>query len=69
MSFCGSVYLSASSYLSIHVMIIDDFISTVVNFDPSLLTSKQIKLVQDEYLSNTELDYNSVDRASKACGE
>ena len=46
----------------------DDFISTVVNFDPSALTSKQVKQVQDDYLSNSDIDYNSVDRASKACG-
>eukprot|EP01039_Chlorochromonas_danica_P002781 gene2781-3035_t len=46
----------------------DDFITTVVNFDPLSLTPKQMKIVNDNYLSNTELDYNSVDRASKACG-
>lgn len=46
----------------------DDFIATVVNFDPSSLTSKTMKTVQDNYLSNPELDYQSVDRASKACG-
>ena len=46
----------------------DDFIATVVNFDPLALSVKQVKKVQDEYLSNPEMDYNSVDRASKACG-
>lgn len=46
----------------------EDFIATVVNFDPLTLTAKQIKAVQDNYLSNAELDYASVDRASKACG-
>ena len=46
----------------------DDFISTVVNFDPLTLTTKQVKEIQDNYLSNDELDYTSVDRASKACG-
>ena len=46
----------------------DDFIATVVNFDPLSLTPKQVKAVQDDYLSNSELDYTSVDRASKACG-
>lgn len=45
----------------------DDFISTVVNFDPMTLTPKLIRKVQ-EYLNNPELDYSSVDRASKACG-
>ena len=46
----------------------DDFIATVVNFDPLTLTQKQVKAVQDDYLSMAELDYTSVDRASKACG-
>ena len=46
----------------------DDFIATVVNFDPLSLTQKQVKAVQDDYLSLAELDYTSVDRASKACG-
>jgi dynein heavy chain 1, cytosolic len=45
----------------------DDFISLIVNFDPLTLSSKQVKKVQ-EYLGNPELDYASVDRASKACG-
>jgi dynein heavy chain 1 len=46
----------------------DDFIATVVNFDPTALSPKQVKQVQDNFLSNTDIDYNSVDRASKACG-
>jgi dynein heavy chain 1, cytosolic len=32
----------------------DDFIATVVNFDPLSLTQKQVKAVQDDYLSNAE---------------
>jgi dynein heavy chain 1 len=46
----------------------DDFIATVVNFDPLALTGKQIKTIQEGYLNAADLDYNSVDRASKACG-
>lgn len=46
----------------------DDFISRVVNFDPTTITQKQSKKVQEEYLSNSEMDYAKVDRASKACG-
>jgi dynein heavy chain 1 len=46
----------------------EDFIATVVNFDPLSLTTKQMKTISENYLSNTELDYASVDRASKACG-
>jgi dynein heavy chain 1 len=46
----------------------DDFISLIVTFDPLTLSQKQVKKVQEEYLSNSEMDYASVDRASKACG-
>jgi hypothetical protein len=48
----------------------EDFIPTVVNFDPTTLTQKQVQLVQSDYFSNEahEFDYASVDRASKACG-
>lgn len=46
----------------------EDFIPTVVNFDPLQLTAKQIKTVQENYLSSADLDYAAVDRASKACG-
>lgn len=45
----------------------DDFIATVVNFDPMSLTVKQIRKSQ-EYFENPELSYDAVDRASKACG-
>lgn len=45
----------------------DDFIATVVNFNPMTLTPKLVKRAQ-EYLNNPELDAASVDRASKACG-
>ena len=45
----------------------DDFISTVVNFNPMSLTPKLVRKAQ-EYLNNPELDSVSVDRASKACG-
>jgi dynein heavy chain 1, cytosolic len=45
----------------------DDFISTVVNFNPMTLTPKLVKRAQ-EYLNNPELDAAAVDRASKACG-
>lgn len=46
----------------------EDFISTVVNFDPLTLTARQIKNVEENYLNAEGFDYNSVDRASKACG-
>eukprot|EP01041_Mallomonas_annulata_P000303 gene303-544_t len=46
----------------------DDFIATVVNFDPLALNMKQVKKVEDEYLNKGDMDYASVDRASKACG-
>lgn len=45
----------------------DDFVATVVNFDPMSLSVKQIRKAQ-EYFDNPELTYDAVDRASKACG-
>ena len=46
----------------------DDFITTVVNFDSLRLTPAVIKVVQDKYLSSTDIDQAKVDNASKACG-
>jgi dynein heavy chain 1 len=46
----------------------EDFITTVVNFDPLTLTAKQIKTVEENYLKAEGFDYTTVDRASKACG-
>lgn len=46
----------------------DDFIPVIVNFDPMTLTQKQVQQVQQDYMQNPELDYASVERASKACG-
>ncbi len=46
----------------------EDFIPTVVNFDPLTLHNKQVVEVQRDYLDNPELNYDAVDRASKACG-
>ena len=46
-----------------------EFIPSILNFDADLLTSKQIKLVNDKYLvGNEELNAESVMRSSKACG-
>ena len=46
----------------------EDFISTIVNFDPLSLTQIQIKNVEDNYFSIVDFDLIAVDRASKACG-
>ena len=50
----------------------EDFIPTIVNFDPNTLSPKQVQQVQTEYLQSeaqdSQFDYASVDRASKACG-
>ena len=48
----------------------DDFIYTVVNFDPLVLTESQVDLVTRKYLSKDSegFTYESVNRASKACG-
>lgn len=46
----------------------DDFVSTIVNFDPLTLTTKQVNQVQETYLNLPDLTYEKVDNASKACG-
>lgn len=46
----------------------DDFISTVVNFDPLSLSAKVIKTISDTYLNQADLNAEAVERASKACG-
>lgn len=46
----------------------EDFVSTIVNFDPLTLTTKQVHQVQETYLNLTDLSYEKVDNASKACG-
>jgi len=46
----------------------DDFIATVVNFDPEGITPKQVKDLQDLYLGLEEFEYDAVQRASTACG-
>lgn len=46
-----------------------DFIPSILNFDADKLSSKQIKLVKDNYLDgNPDLTTESVMRSSKACG-
>lgn len=46
-----------------------DFIPSILNFDAGMLTSSQIKIVQQDYLDgNDELNYESVMRSSRACG-
>ncbi len=46
----------------------DDFIATVVNFDPESITPRQIKDINENYVSLEEFEYEAVNRASKACG-
>ena len=49
----------------------DDFIYIVVNFDPLALTEAQVELVTRKYLGrggSEGFTYESVNRASKACG-
>jgi dynein heavy chain 1, cytosolic len=46
-----------------------DFIPSIIDFDADKLSSKQIKLVQENYLDgNPDLSVESVTRSSKACG-
>jgi len=46
----------------------DDFIATVVHFDPESITAKQVKDLTDNYLCLDEFDNDAVQRASTACG-
>jgi dynein heavy chain 1 len=46
-----------------------DFIPNILNFDADKLSTKQIKMVTEQYLEgNSELTAESVMRSSKACG-
>ena len=46
-----------------------DFIPSILSFDVDKLTSRQVKLVQDNYVEgNQSLNVESVSRSSKACG-
>ncbi len=46
----------------------DDFISTVVNFDPESITPQQIRTIEEGYCTLEEFEHENVNRASKACG-
>jgi dynein heavy chain 1 len=44
------------------------FIPSIVEFDSKTITAKQRQLIHDEYLSDSKFTYDSVNRASLACG-
>ena len=46
----------------------DDFISNIVNYDTSKLTSSIIREITEQYLSDPNYTFELVNRASKACG-
>ncbi|RUP48413.1 dynein heavy chain [Jimgerdemannia flammicorona] len=47
----------------------DDFINTILNFDTERMMTKKVRdNVRRKYLSDPSFDYESVNRASKACG-
>ncbi|KAI9204677.1 dynein heavy chain [Polychytrium aggregatum] len=46
----------------------DDFISSIVNFDTNKMNTKIREDVNSTYLSNPNYNFESVNRASKACG-
>ena len=46
----------------------EDFISTVVNFDPESITPQQIRTIEEGYCTLEEFEHENVNRASKACG-
>ena len=46
-----------------------DFITSILSFDVDNLTFRQVKMVEEKYLTgNKELNYDAVMRSSKACG-
>eukprot|EP00124_Ichthyophonus_hoferi_P001082 Ihof_evm1s50 gene=Ihof_evmTU1s50 len=50
------------------VIIKDDFIANIVNFDTDSITNALRQRITKEYTSNPDFNYESVNRASKACG-
>jgi dynein heavy chain 1 len=44
------------------------FISSVVSFDSNAISAKDRAVIQQEYLSDEEFNFATVNRASKACG-
>ena len=45
----------------------EDFLSTILNYDPTLLTYDMIQEIKSTYLTNPELNQDAVSRGSKAC--
>ena len=45
----------------------EDFLSTILNYDPNLLTYDMIQEIKGTYLTNPELNQEAVSRGSKAC--
>ncbi|KXS20765.1 hypothetical protein M427DRAFT_130976 [Gonapodya prolifera JEL478] len=46
----------------------DDFIANIINFNTDKLTSSMKKVIKDQYMSDPIYNYETVNRASKACG-
>lgn len=46
----------------------DDFISSIVNFDTKKLTPQMRDHIRHNYMSNPKYNFDTVNRASKACG-
>ena len=50
------------------VIIRDNFINTIVNFNADDISDDVRKMMKDRYLSNPDYTYEKVNRASLACG-
>lgn len=46
----------------------DDFISSIVNYQTDMMTPQMRQKMKEDYLSNPDFNFESVNRASKACG-
>ena len=45
----------------------EDFLNSILNYDPKFLSQEQLHDVQSRYLNNSDLNQTAVDRGSKAC--
>jgi dynein heavy chain 1 len=46
----------------------DDFIANITNYDTLKLTARIIQEIQNSYINNSSFNFETVNRASKACG-
>ncbi|XP_065362456.1 dynein heavy chain, cytoplasmic-like [Calliphora vicina] len=68
-SVCDLLNESAPNWKAMRGIIIkDNFISSIVNFQTEMITDDVREKMKSKYLSNPDYNFDKVDRASKACG-